>query len=284
LISANIPRTFYNIPENSSFIHNDGNDEYTITLEAGNYTITNIKVIVKEKLNDAGSNTYDVSFRTSTEVQDFKFTFSISNSPATQPQFIFNTSLFKVLGFDANSTNIFVNNELKSTNCINLSRINSAYIKSDICKNSHDSILSEILSYGIYSMLSIAYQTTENIELSSRNFVKQTGSQSYTFSLVDDEDKEINLNGIDYSFSIIIYTRDKTPDLQKKDLMIKNLERQFKIFTEQQQIKEETTQEPQESKLQPSTIEPPPEFYQQNKPLYNYISPLDITNVNQELI
>lgn len=291
LISSNIPRTFYNVPTNSSFILKEDTNEYTITLEAGNYTITNLKVVIKTKLNEAGSNDYDVSYRQAIEVQDFKFTFSISNTPAVQPQLIFNTALHKVLGFNANTTNTFVNGILKSTNCVNLSRINTAYIKSDIVQNSESSILSEILSYGSYSMLSLAYQTTENIELNSRNFIQQkSGSRSYNFTLVDDDDQEIELNGVDYSFSIIIYTRSKTHELQSKEIILKNIERQFKILKEQEQLrtetKEESTPEPiaSDNIAKSSTIEEAPEFYQSNIPTYNYKGSLDTTNVKEEYI
>lgn len=290
LISSNIPRTFYNVPTNSSFILKEDTNEYTITLEAGNYTVTNLKVIIKTKLNEAGTNTYDVSYRQAIEVQDFKFTFSVSNAPATQPQLIFNSSLHKVLGFNANSTNTFVNGELKSTNCINMSRINTAYIKSDIVQNAQSSILAEILSYGSYSMLSLAYQTTENIELNSRIFIQQKGgSRSYNFTLVDDEDNEIDLNGVDYAFSIILYTRSKTHELQSKEIIMKNIERQFKILKEQEELRESTKTETEDlvsedKKALSSAIEETPEYYQTNKPEFNYKGSLDTTGVKEEYI
>lgn len=282
LISSNIPRTFYNVPINSSFILKEETTEHTITLEPGNYTITNLKVVIKTKLNEAGSNDYDVSYRQAIEVQDFKFTFSISNTPATQPQLIFNKALHKVLGFNANTTNTFIDGSLKSTNCINLSRINTAYIKSNIVNNSQNSILAEILSYGSYSMLSLAYQTTENIELNSRILAekKSGGSKSYTFILVDGDDNEIDLNGIDYSFSIIIYTRSKTHELQSKEIYMKNLERQFQIIKEKETLRDETS----ETSTLPSTIEEIPELYTTFIPEYNNEGTRNVLNINKDLI
>lgn len=288
MISSNIPRTFYNVPTNSSFTLKEDTNEYTITLEAGNYTITNLKVIIKTKLNEAGTNTYDVLYKQSTEVQDFKFTFTISNTPASQPEFIFNSSLYKVLGFNINSTNPFINNQLVSTNCVNLSRINTAYIKSNIVSNSQNSILAEILSYGSFSMLSLAYQTTENIELNSRILSEKSGgSRSYNFILVDDEDQEIDLNGIDYAFSLIIYTRSKTNDLQSKEIIIKNIERQFKILKEQETIRNETKETSDtttEQNALSSTIEEVPELYSSIIPEYNNKGTLNVLDIDKKLI
>lgn len=288
MISSNIPRTFYNVPTNSSFTLKEDTNEYTITLEAGNYTITNLKVIIKTKLNEAGTNTYDVLYKQSTEVQDFKFTFTISNTPVSQPEFIFNSSLYKVLGFNINSTNPFINNQLVSTNCVNLSRINTAYIKSNIVSNSQNSILAEILSYGSFSMLSLAYQTTENIELNSRILSEKSGgSRSYNFILVDDEDNEIDLNGIDYAFSLIIYTRSKTNDLQSKEIIIKNIERQFKILKEQETIRNETKETSDtttEQNALSSTIEEVPELYSSIIPEYNNKGTLNVLDIDKKLI
>jgi len=281
MISTNIPRTFYNVDQGASFILKEDGMEHLIELDEGNYTITNLKIYIKKKLNAHSTNTYDMIYKTSTDVQDFKFTFTTTST--TQPQLIFTTSLYKVLGFNKNSINTFNNTVLKSTNCINLSRINSAYIKSNIVKNSPNSIFAEVLSYGSFQMLSMAYQTTQNIEMNSRMFIRQkSGSVSYRFSLVDENDTEINLNGVDYEFSLILYSRNKYFEQQQKELLITNLERQYKLQNTQQELRESTKDNTDSKILDSSNLETP--GYYENKPIYNYAGPMDITNVNKEYL
>lgn len=293
LLTASIPRTFYNIPNNSSFTIEEDGVPRTITIPEGSYSVSNLKTNLQQILNTNSSNTYTVFYREPSEVQNFKFTFTHVSGTATNIKFIFTTSLYQVLGFNKNSTVDFslVNSvlTLTSLNCINLSRINTAYIKTDMVKNT--SILSEILDYGSYQMMSLAFHQTQNIEMNSREFIgQQTGERSYNFSLVDSDDNFIDLNGIEYNFSIIFYNRNKQHELHSKEIKLNNLERLYKIEEEQKKISDEvneidlnTTPETSTETPMPSTIQSSIteelEFYKNNKPDINFTGFLDASKV-----
>ena len=300
LLTASIPRTFYNIPSNSYFeLHqNDGETEYikNINIPEGSYSITNLKTKLQEQLNLASSiNTFEVFYKEPSEVQDFKFEFIKTSGVSTSIKFKFNTSLYSVLGFNKNSTNSFIDDSLKSANCVNLSRINTAYIKTDMVKNT--SVLSEILDYGAYQMMSLAFHQTQNIEMNSREFIKQpNGESSYNFSLVDSNDEEIDLNGIDYNFSIILYNRNRQHELHSREIKLNNMERMYKIEQEKEKIFKEVDEIETETKVDEtettettettnpvilsSEISEEPEFYQTNKPDINFTGFLDASKVD----
>ena len=301
LLTASIPRTFYNIPSNSSFeLHeNDGITSLvkTITIPEGSYSVSNLKTNLQEIINTLSINTFTVSYKEPSEVQDFKFEFTQTEGSSTFINFVFTSSLYSVLGFDKNSTNnTFTGSPLKlrSTNCINLSRINTAYIKTDMIK--HTSVLSEILDYGSYQMMSLAFHQTINIEMNSREFIKQpTGLSSYTFTLVNSNDEEIDLNGIDYNFSVIFYNRNRQHELHTKEIKLNNLERLYKIEEEKEKIKKdvdeidlnETSTSTTTSTSTPilsSTTGDIPEYYISFKPNMNFSGYLDASKVKNEYL
>lgn len=290
LLEASIPRTFYNIStKNNSFILIEDSTEITIQLPEGSYTVQNIIATLTTELNTKGTNEYAITYKTSIEPQDFKFTFNLlTNNNPIQPIFNFTTQLYKVLGFNKNSSNQFSSNTLKSTNCINLSRINSCFIKTDMI-NSNESILQEFLSYGSFQMLSIFYFYNQNLETSSREFVKSQGVSQYNFQLIDEDGEEIDLNGINYSFSIMFFNRNKSHELQQNEIKLNNLIRQFEIQKQQIEILDSTTKEDttESNETKPTPInptEPPPEFYTTYKPQFNQLRPNDTTLVNPEYL
>lgn len=301
LLTASIPRTFYNIPTNSSFeIYVQFYGDITvykipITIPEGSYSVSNLKTKLQEIINSSVSSyglTFTVSYKEPSEVQDFKFEFTETSGLASSLAFVFSTSLYSVLGFNKKSTNAFTGTTLRSANCINLSRINTAYIKTDMIK--HTSVLSEILDYGSYQMMSLAFHQTQNIEMNSREFIKQpTGESSYTFTLVDSNDEEIDLNGIDYNFSVIFYNRNRQHELHSNEIKLNNLERLYKIEEEKEKIKKDVdeidlTQTSTTSTTTPSTISSsinePPEFYSENKPDLNFTGYLDASKVETDIL
>lgn len=292
LLQASIPRTFYNISEsNNKFFINEGSGNILIQLEEGSYTVQNIINALTTALNTNGTNEYSITYKTSQEPQDFKFTFNLitNNNGTTQPQFIFVNELYSVLGFNKNTTYTFTSNTLKSINCINLSRINSAFITSNMINDTSDEILQEILAYGSFQMLSIAYFYNNNLETASKEMKRTQGKASFRFTLIDEEGKKINTNGINYTFSLIFYNRNKTHELHQNEIKLNNIIRQFEIKKKQEEIIKESTptQIPQPSNVQPSNVqpsEPIPEIYQNYQPQYNLSRLYDATKIKEEYI
>jgi hypothetical protein len=182
--------------------------------------------------------TYAVSYPSALAGDTFKYTFSVSGNGVNQPQFILTTNMNRQLGFEENTTYSFVANSLVSANCINLSYITRAFIKSNVCLNAQDGILEEILNYGSFPMLSLCYYQQLSFDLNTRSY-NTSASNSWNFALVDSFDRLIDLNGIPWSFSLVFYKRNDTHQIHKNELMITNEERLFKVLQEQQKVKEE---------------------------------------------
>ena len=246
LVQASIPRSFYNVPSlynTFTLFEPTGSKTITITMSPASYSRINFALVLSSTLTAAslasGNGwTYVVSYPSSSVGDTFKYTFTVSGNAGAQPRFIFTTGLFRQMGFEENSTNIFTSSSLVSTNCINLSYITRAFIKSNVCLNAQDSILEEILNYGSYPMLSLCYYQQVSIDLNTRLY-NDSAINSWNFSLVDSFDQLIDLNGVPWSFSLVFYKRNDTHELHKTELMISNEERLYRTLQEQEKVKAE---------------------------------------------
>lgn len=240
LVQASIPRSFYNVPTSyRTFTLRELGVNYTITMTAGSYNKINLATNLASKLTAGSGNgwTYSVTYPSASQPDTFKYTFSVTGNTG-QPSLIFTDSMFRQLGFDENTTYAFSANSLVSVNCINLAYISRAFIKSNVCINAQDDVLEEILNYGSYPMLSLAYFQQVSYDLNTRNY-NPANTNSWLFTLVDSFDQEIDLNGVPWSFSLVFYKRNDTHEIHKNDLLIKNEERLFKIAQEKENIQNE---------------------------------------------
>jgi hypothetical protein len=240
LVQASIPRSFYNVPTSyRTFTLRELGVNYTITMTAGSYNKINLATNLATRLTASSGNgwTYSVTYPSASQPDTFKYTFSVTGNTG-QPSLIFTDSMFRQLGFEENTTYAFSANSLVSVNCINLAYISRAFIKSNVCINAQDDVLEEILNYGSYPMLSLAYFQQVSFDLNTRNY-NPGNTNSWLFSLVDSFDQEIDLNGVPWSFSLVFYKRNDTHEIHKNELLIKNEERLFKISQEQEKIQNE---------------------------------------------
>jgi hypothetical protein len=240
LVQASIPRSFYNVPTSyRTFTLRELGVNYVVTMTAGSYNKINLATNLATRLTAASGNgwTYSVTYPSASQPDTFKYIFSVTGNTG-QPSLIFTDSMFRQLGFEENTTYAFSANSLVSVNCINLAYISRAFIKSNVCINAQDDVLEEILNYGSYPMLSLAYFQQVSFDLNTRNY-NPGNTNSWLFSLVDSFDQEIDLNGVPWSFSLVFYKRNDTHEVHKNDLLIKNEERLFKIAQEQEKIQNE---------------------------------------------
>jgi len=231
---AGIPKVFPNIPTSyNTFTLKEGAVSRTITLEVGYYNKNTMIAVLPALLNSAsalnGNNwVYTMSYRTSTQVQDFKYTFSVSGNGASQPSFIFTTNqIYLQLGFDV-GTSVFVASSLTSTNIINFNPTSKLYIRSDLVSSSTDNILQEILSADLVGFgSSIFYQNQGNLDLESKKLVG-SAKDSFNIQLINENNQLVDLQGQDWSFSIVFFVRQDTQELIREDLKIKTMERLYK--------------------------------------------------------
>jgi len=239
---AQIPKVFPNIPTGyNTFTLIEKGVSRTITLEVGYYNKNTIIAVLPSLLNQAsalnGNNwTYTIGYRDPLNVQNFKFTFNVSNNGVFQPSFSFTQDqIYLQLGFDV-GTHPFINSSLVSDNIINFNPTRALYIKSDLVSSSNDSVLQEIFSCDLVPFgASVFYENEGNIDLDSKTLV---GNQKDSFSmqLVNENNQLVDLQGLNWTFSIVLYVRQDTQELIREDLKIKTLEKIYK--TQQKSIEE----------------------------------------------
>ena len=239
---AGVPKVFPNIPTGyNTFTLIEKGVSRTITLEVGYYNKNTMIAVLPALLNQAsvlnGNNwIYTMSYRTALQVQNFKFTFLVSGNGGFQPSFSFTQDqIFLQLGFDV-GTHVFSSSTLVSNNIINFNPTSKLYIKSDLVSSSNDNVLQEIFSCDLVGFgSSIYYENQGNIDLDSKMLV---GNQkdSFNIQLVNENNQLVDLQGQDWSFSIVFYVRQDTQELIREDLKIKTLE---KIYKNQQKSIEE---------------------------------------------
>ena len=233
LIQTSIPRSFYNIPSSSSFTVIQNSIPVPCSIPVGSYNKYTLRSTLQTQLNAiSDGRIYSVVYNTSPDI--FKYVFSFTGGTGNV-SFTFTSSLYKQLGFDRNSTNVFSSSELKSTNCINLSLYNKCFIKSNIIQDSNDDILIEVFSYGSFSMLSYCYYSPPILESNIKVF-NANNINSWNFSLCDVDGNLIELNEISWGVSLMLFKKQILYDLHKNELNIVNQERLYNISIEKEKI------------------------------------------------
>jgi len=228
---VSIPKVFPNIPSNyNTFILIEQGVPRTITLEVGYYNkntmIAELPVLLNQASALNGNNwIYTITYRSALAVQNFKYTFSVSGNGGLQPSFSFTQDqIYLQLGFDV-GTHTFIASSLVSDNIINFNPTSKLYIKSDLVSSSNESILQEVLQVDTIGFgSSIFYQNQGNLDLESKLLI---GNQKDTFNiqLENENGQYVDLQGQDWSFSIILYVRQDTNELIRDDLKLKSYER-----------------------------------------------------------
>lgn len=208
LISSYIPKTWYVIDDGyDKFNIKEGANVVTVTVPIGNYNVLTLETVLNIAMNKVSTFKYvcEYSFLTN------KYTWVVSNNAGVQPifEFINNDKILDVLGFFVNQT--FVSNTLTSTNQINLNHTKYLQLRSDIVDNAGNiseyetDILQRIPSHVEYGEV-IEYNVPSfNSGLTKIKFNK---SNIYNFRLLDEHDREINLHGNDWSFTMIMMKHD----------------------------------------------------------------------------
>ena len=235
-----IPKSWYNVPQNyNTFTLKEKGVSTTITIPVGNYNKNNFQVVLAALLTAASPNgkTYTITYpNINTQADTGKYTFTVTPwTIGDSFQFIFNSqSMFQQMGFDASSTNTFntTTGVLTSSNVINFQIISSIFITSDLCVE--DDVFQEIYNVGTILSNAYIYYEQNNFDLNTKRLLTNTNN-SWNFVLLDQLDREINLNGVDWQFSMIFYFRNDFQELGRQNLQIKNLE---KIITNDKILKD----------------------------------------------
>lgn len=210
-LQAHVPKSFYTVPagKNTFTLTEDGKDA-TITMTPGSYSINTIKSNLQTILNASSPNgwSYTITSPASTAPQTGKLTFSVSGN-SSQPSFHFDSYMWEQLGFEADSSYVFVSDFLVSTSVINLQPESTVFIHSDIIQ-SYDNVLQEV-----YSTNSLSYSAIDFHQQNVHNYAKPLMNKSgnvYRFYLTDENDSEIDLNGLNFVITLLVFKAKKRND------------------------------------------------------------------------
>lgn len=222
LLQASIPVSFYLIQDGfNTFILEEDGVQVTITIPPGNYSAKVFALIVPPLMNAASPNgwTYTMTLPNQNLVAGTgKFTYSVTGN-TSQPSLICTENVNEQLGFVENSTNTFVGNTLVSTTCINFAAETQFFIHSDIADNGDSDVLQEIYSGNTPFMSYINYQCTAPEMYSKAIHFRQ--SSVFHFSLTNEKNQPMNLNGVNMQLTLCLYRKDNTNEMLREYMKFK---------------------------------------------------------------
>ena len=204
-----IPKSYYMIVDNYNYFYLYENSiQITITILPGNYTLTEFLIYLSSILTSSSLNniTYTCS-KNQTLYDDGKIKITSTNAGITKYfNFINDNPMNEILGFNKNNSSNFTLS-ISGDNVINLSRENTIYLISDCVSNNYNDkyiggnqILDVIYSSDntpLFSYIVCQYDIIGNMKTFNK-----INKQIINFKLTDENNNNINLNGVDFSFTI----------------------------------------------------------------------------------
>jgi hypothetical protein len=134
-----------------------------------------------------------------------------------QPSFTFpaTSELFEQFGFLKESTNTFSGSTLTSRNVVKFQVEDVLLIHSDISYNnqsSYNDVLQEVFASSTPMYSNIVYQNNGAVEPYSKTLLSAQNN-TYRFTITDEENRAISLNGLNCVFTIVCYNKDKINQL-----------------------------------------------------------------------
>lgn len=207
LLSASIPKSYYSIQDGqNTFIVKEGASEYTVTIPEGTYSIKEFLTVLKTRIELVASNTYTITFN----YQTGKIKFASSN-PVTTWFLIFGDHMYNRLGFEKNSTNGSAIGVINSDNVIDMSPESDLFIRSDIISGGSDA--NEDIFYDIQAGNVVPFGRIQVIDADPQQHsrVLNNTQDTYRFHLTDEFGNPINLNGINWTATILFFKKSSIP-------------------------------------------------------------------------
>lgn len=225
VLDCSIPKSYYMIDVGHNyFTLVEDLLNVAIVIPAGNYTRVSLKTTLQSILNTNSPHgyTYGILFdNISQSVDTGKLTFTVSGNGSIQPQFIFANGLYEQLGFESNTTNDFMFNTLVSSNVINLNPESTIFIHSNICQNSVNNILQNIITPLNSSFSYIVFENKSVAEYSK--IFNNSNSNVFDFSFTNESGEILDFNGLNVVFTILVYKRNRASEILTDFIKMKTL-------------------------------------------------------------
>lgn len=209
-----VPASMYVVPANyNTFVLTEGSTSITIAIPPGNYNANSFLIVLKDLLNHSSPNglTYNITYPNSfNSANTGKFTYTVTGSSTVS--FTFSTNLYEQFGFYDNSVNTFVAGALVSANVIKFYQQDCIFIHSDICSNSEQAILQECY-FNNTNLSNMTYMCPDPQAYSKK--LNTNKANVYTFSITDEIGREIDLNGLNWGATLLLFKRDDFTEVFK---------------------------------------------------------------------
>lgn len=211
VLNVLIPKSYYLIqlgPAENIFYLDENGTTVTVSVPIGSYLLTAFKTTIGALLTAASPNglTYVLSYPALSGADTGKWTYT-QNNGAIQSTIIVNEHLFEPLGFSSGSTNLFTGTTLISTCVIKLQSEDRLLIHSNIANNpGQDDVLISINSTTSINYSSIAWDNPAPEYYS--HLLSSKHNNTYSFSLTDENQELIQLNGLNLNMTLLFYKKD----------------------------------------------------------------------------
>ena len=214
VLNALIPKSFYLVQaedKESTFYLKENDIIVKIQVPVGSYLLSAFKTAISTVLSQASPNgiTYTLTYPSISGADTGKWTI-IKNNNIITSSLIFNDHFFEPFGFYLGSTNVFIGNELTSTCVIKLQSEDRLLIHSNVCDNPNDDVLVTINSTTSINYSSINYVCPAP-EFYSR-ILSSHKNNTYNFTLTDENNELIHLNGLNLNITLLFYKVDQIFD------------------------------------------------------------------------
>ena len=206
-----IPISYYLVPSGyNTFSLKEGNTSVLISVPSGNYNINSFCSVVGTLLTQNSPNTwtYALAYNNGyTSNFNGLITYTVSGNNS-QPSFIFygTNYLNEQFGFNQGSTVQFSGSSLTSVNVVNFINEPVLFIHSDLSDNGNNDVLQGVYQGNASQLSTISYQATEGL-LHAKN-LKASKNLVANFYITDVDDFPINLNGQDWTMTLMLYKED----------------------------------------------------------------------------
>jgi len=212
VVDISVPMSYYIIRQGqNTFTLREKDVDTTITVSRGNYDARSFAEVLISLLNKASPNHWVYSMDLDFTIA--KYNYTVSGNGTDQPSFILTNHLADQTGFATYSTNLFVGNTLQSTDVLNFSGPNCVYLHSDIVDD-QTSVL-QCLYPSNTTPYSFITKSCSDPDLNTKK-LRTTSTGIFQFSITDSENNEINLNGGEVAFELMLYKRLSIADLFRK--------------------------------------------------------------------
>lgn len=254
VVSATIPKSYYDLSVNAILRVTEtyGTDPSgnplsvvrDLPIPRGDYNVNNLRAVVLEALNDPTAGTitgdtpnpspptYTMSYpNCSFEPDTKRFTWTHDKSYPVSFETIGISRIHNLLGFTKLVKNNFEDvggvQKLTSTRVINLEHTKYIIVKSDIShntgnKNSDPEVLVRIPVND--TDLSVVHYRLINLEDEIKTLVNHA-SNKYTFTLYDDDDRILDLNGNEWTMTLFISRYNNHDEVHKNYIKLETIEK-----------------------------------------------------------